>query len=137
MDNRLGCYVALEAARLVAEGGGAPGDVVAVAAVQEEITFGGARTTAFAVQPDIAIIVDVTHATDVPGIEEREEGAHHFGAGPVIGRGSILHPPSSRPFLRRRRGRGDPLPRCGLRGGRRAPTPTRVHFTRAGIPCGS
>src|SRR4051812_40231685 len=41
MDNRLGCFVALEAARLVAEAGGAPGDVVAVAAVQEEATFGG------------------------------------------------------------------------------------------------
>ena len=41
MDNRLGCYVALEAARLVAEAGGAPGDVVAVAVAQEEITFGG------------------------------------------------------------------------------------------------
>ena len=46
MDNRLGCYVALEAARLVAEAGGAPGDVYAVAVSQEEITFGGARTTA-------------------------------------------------------------------------------------------
>ena len=41
MDNRLGAYVAYEAARLVAEAGGAPGDVAAVAAVQEEITFGG------------------------------------------------------------------------------------------------
>src|SRR3954468_23392084 len=41
MDNRLGCYVAYEAARLVSEAGGAPGDVVAVAAVQEETTFGG------------------------------------------------------------------------------------------------
>jgi endoglucanase len=43
MDNRLGCYVALEAARLVAEAGGAPGDVYALAVVQEEITFAGAR----------------------------------------------------------------------------------------------
>ena len=46
LDNRLGAYVALEAARRVAEAGGAPGDVVAVAAVQEEVgDFGGARTT--------------------------------------------------------------------------------------------
>src|SRR6185369_8507820 len=36
MDNRLGCFVALEAARLVAEGGGAPGDVAAAAVTQEE-----------------------------------------------------------------------------------------------------
>src|SRR5262245_37485717 len=38
MDNRLGCYVAFEAARLVAEAGGAPGDVAACAVTQEEIT---------------------------------------------------------------------------------------------------
>ena len=63
MDNRLGCYVAYEAARLVAEGGGAPGDVVAVAAVQEETTFGGSKTIAYSLQPDVAIVVDVTHAT--------------------------------------------------------------------------
>src|SRR4051794_24430009 len=63
-DNRLGCYVALEAARLVSEAGGAPGDVYAVAVAQEEITFGGARTTAYSLRPDIAIVVDVTFATD-------------------------------------------------------------------------
>src|SRR5687767_6595339 len=63
MDNRLGCYVALEAARLVAEAGGAPGDVAGVAVAQEEITFGGAHTTAYTLRPDIAVVVDVTFAT--------------------------------------------------------------------------
>jgi endoglucanase len=92
MDNRLGCYVALEAARLVHEAGGAPGEVLAMAVVQEEITFAGARTSAFRTRPDVAIVVDVTHATDVPGVEERELGAHALGSGPVIDRGSTLHP---------------------------------------------
>jgi endoglucanase len=92
MDNRLGCYVAYEAARLVAEAGGATGDVVAVAAVQEEITFAGARTVAHSLRPDVALVVDVTHATDAPGIDERENGTHPFGSGPVIERGSTLHP---------------------------------------------
>src|SRR5215212_7516212 len=58
MDNRLGCYVAYEVARLVSDAGGAPGDVAGVAVTQEEITFAGARTTAFTLQPDIAIVVD-------------------------------------------------------------------------------
>ena len=92
MDNRLGCYVAYEAARLVSEAGGAPGDVVAVAVVQEETTFGGATTTAYALRPDVAIIVDVTHATDAPGVDVAEVGAHPFGSGPVIERGSNLNP---------------------------------------------
>ena len=92
MDNRLGCYVAYEAARLVAEAGGAPGDVCALAVAQEEITFAGARTTAFSLEPDLAVVVDVTFATDAPGSDEKELGAHKFGSGPVIGRGSTLDP---------------------------------------------
>src|SRR3954463_2262325 len=67
MDNRIGCYVALEAARLVDEAGGAPGDVAAVAVAQEEITFGGAHTTAYSLRPDVAIAVDVTFETRPPG----------------------------------------------------------------------
>ncbi|HEY6759438.1 MAG TPA: M20/M25/M40 family metallo-hydrolase [Baekduia sp.] len=92
MDNRLGCFVAYEAARLVAEAGGALGDVVAVAAVQEEITFAGSRTAAHALRPDVALVVDVTHATDAPGVDEKENGSHPLGSGPVIERGSTMHP---------------------------------------------
>src|SRR5919199_1874003 len=92
LDNRVGCYVTLEAARLVAEAGGAPGDVYAVAVAQEEITFGGARTTAYSLRPDIAIAVDVTFATEQPGLDEKELGRHTFGSGPVITRGSTLSP---------------------------------------------
>jgi endoglucanase len=92
MDNRLGCFVAFEVARMVAEAGGAPGDVAGVAVTQEEITFAGARTTAFTLQPDIAIVVDVTFSTDAPGSEEKEIGSHKFGTGPVITRGSTLDP---------------------------------------------
>jgi len=92
MDNRLGCWVALEAARLVAEAGGAPGDVAAVGAAQEEITFAGAQTTAFAYEPAVAIVVDVTFETKQPGVEEREEGPHPFGSGAVVSRGATLDP---------------------------------------------
>jgi endoglucanase len=92
MDNRIGCYVALEAARLVAEAGGAPGDVYACAVTQEEISFGGAYTTAYTLRPDIAIAVDVTFETQPPGHEEKELGRHRFGSGPVITRGSTLNP---------------------------------------------
>jgi putative aminopeptidase FrvX len=93
MDNRLGSYVALEAARLVAEAGGAPGAVAGVAVVQEEITFAGAKTTAFSLEPQVAVVVDVTHATDAPGIDPKEVGGKHpLGSGPVITRGATIHP---------------------------------------------
>ena len=74
------------------EAGGAPGDVIAVAAVQEETGLNGARTVAHSLRPGLAIAVDVTHATDAPGIDETEIGRHHFGSGPVIERGTPLHP---------------------------------------------
>jgi putative aminopeptidase FrvX len=93
LDNRLGSYVALEVARRVAAADEPVAATVAgVAAVQEEITMAGSRTTAFAVDPDVAIAVDVTHATDAPGIDKKENGDHALGSGPVIGRGSTLNP---------------------------------------------
>jgi endoglucanase len=92
LDNRVGCYVAAEAARLVADAGGAPGDVVALAVVQEETTFAGSQTSAFALKPDVAIAVDVTFATDQPGVELGERTKHTLGSGPVIARGTALHP---------------------------------------------
>lgn len=92
MDNRLGAYVALESLRRVHERGTIAGSVAAVAAVQEEIGLFGARTAAFQTRPDIAVAVDVTHATDAPGVDEKEIGTHPLGSGPAIGRGSTLSP---------------------------------------------
>ena len=92
MDNRLGCYVALEVARRCHGQGGHAASVAGVAAVQEEIGINGARTSAYLLEPEIAIVVDVTHATDAPGIEEKESGSHPLGSGPVIGRGATLSP---------------------------------------------
>lgn len=92
MDNRLGAYVALESLRRCAEGDGPGGSMAAVAAVQEEIGLFGARTAAFQLRPDVAIAVDVTHATDAPGVDEKELGSSPLGSGPVIGRGSTLSP---------------------------------------------
>jgi endoglucanase len=93
MDNRLGAYVALEALRRTAvERGSLKGSFAAVAAVQEEIGLYGARTSAFEVRPDLALAIDVTHATDAPGVDEKEVGSHPLGSGPAIGRGSTLSP---------------------------------------------
>ena len=92
MDNRLGAYVALESLRRCAEGPGPGGSFAAVAAVQEEIGLFGARTAAFQVRPDVAVAIDVTHATDAPGVDEKQLGTSPLGSGPVIGRGSTLSP---------------------------------------------
>jgi putative aminopeptidase FrvX len=95
IDNRIGCFVVLEALRLLAKdtsfSGFAP-CVSAVGTTQEEIAYtgGGARTSAFALEPDAAIVVDVTHATDYPGVEKKEIGDFPLGCGPVLSRGSAV-----------------------------------------------
>jgi putative aminopeptidase FrvX len=135
LDNRLGAYVALEAARLVAQDGGAPGEVVAVASVQEEITFAGARTTAYALEPDVAVVVDVTHATDAPGIEVREIGKHELGSGPVIERGSIISPAVFE--LLHDTAEAEGIPFTISASARSTGTDAdAVHISRAGIPTG-
>lgn len=133
MDNRLGCFVALETARLVAEAGGAPGDVYAVAVAQEEITFGGSRTTAYSLRPDVAIAVDVTFATDQPGISEQELGKHRFGSGAVITRGSTLDPTVFELLYETAEAEGIPFTvDASARG--TGTDADAIHISRAGIP---
>jgi putative aminopeptidase FrvX len=94
IDNRVGAYVVLEALRLLARDGAPNAGAVAVATVQEEIGYsgGGARSSAFALEPDVALVVDVTFATDVPEVNKKEVGDHKVGGGPVLSRGSATHP---------------------------------------------
>jgi len=135
MDNRLGAFVALEAARLVSEEGGAPGDVAAVAVAQEEITFAGARTSTFALDPGVAIVVDVTFSTDPPGHNLKELGKHPTGSGPVIMRGSTLHPQVFE--LLHETAEAHDIPFTVDVSGRDTGTDAdAVHLSRAGVPTG-
>src|SRR3712207_8558703 len=88
----MGAFVVLEALRLLSEEENFAAEVVAVASVQEEIGLYGARGAAFGLDPDAAIAVDVTHATDTPGIPKNEHGDHSLGSGPVITRAANLSP---------------------------------------------
>lgn len=92
LDNRVGCYVAARSAQIVSEAGGAAGDFLAMAVVQEEVGLRGAGTAAYRHRPDVAIVVDVTHATDTPGIELGEITKAPLGSGPAIERGTVIHP---------------------------------------------
>ena len=103
---------------------------------QEEITFGGARTTAYSLRPDVAIAVDVTFATDQPGLDEKEVGRHRFGSGPVLTRGSTLDPRVFELLHETGRGRGHPVHRRPPRRAPRARTPTRSTSRAPGIPTG-
>ena len=93
IDDRIGAFVVLEALRRYAAKPGAA-RVIAVATTQEEIAWhgGGAAVSAAASGAAMAIVVDVTHATDTPGIEKKEIGDNPLGGGPVLSRGSIVSP---------------------------------------------
>ena len=88
IDNRIGAYIVLEAARRAKDSGA---EVVAVATVQEEIGGIGAYVASHQLEPDVAIAVDVTHATDVPGVNKKQEGDLAFGSGPGLTAGSYVH----------------------------------------------
>jgi putative aminopeptidase FrvX len=92
VDNRMGAFVVLEALRLLFEEENIGAEVVAVACVQEEIGLYGARGAAFGLDPDAAIAVDVTHATDTPGVSKNEHGDHALGSGPVLKRATNISP---------------------------------------------
>jgi putative aminopeptidase FrvX len=81
-DNRIGCALAVEAVRILASEGH-PNAVYAVGTVQEEVGTRGAKTSAFAIDPDVGIILEVDIAGDVPGIKP-EESAVKLGGGPTL-----------------------------------------------------
>jgi putative aminopeptidase FrvX len=91
IDNRIGAFVVLEALRLLATDR-PRASVSAVATTREEIaaTGGGARSSASRLEPDVAIVVDVTHATDYPGVDKRKHGDYRLGSGPTISRGASV-----------------------------------------------
>jgi endoglucanase len=133
LDNRVGCYVAARAAQLVHEAGGSPGDFMAVAVVQEETTFAGSRTSVFRHEPDVAIAIDVTFATDQPGVELGQLSKHPFGSGPVLFRGTMLNP---RAFeLLHEVAEAEDIPFTVQSEGRDTGTDAdAIHLIRAGVP---
>jgi putative aminopeptidase FrvX len=135
MDNRVGCYVAAEAARLVAESGRARGDVLALAVAQEETTFAGSRTSAFAHEPDVAVVVDLTFATDQPGVQLGPITKHDLDSGPVVARGTTLHPLVFEQLYEAGEAEGIPFTVESL--GRGTGTDAdAIHLSRGGVPTG-
>jgi endoglucanase len=92
-DNRIGTFAVAEALRLLRESGARlQAEVCAVANVQEEVGLFGARQIAYSLQPDLAIVVDVTHATDYPLINKTKHGDVRLGKGPTLTHGGCNHP---------------------------------------------
>jgi putative aminopeptidase FrvX len=93
IDNRMGGFIIAEVMRRLAKHKAKLAvTVIAANCVQEEIGGYGARMVTYRLQPDVAICLDVTHATDTPGIEKSKHGSVKLGAGPSVTHGTACHP---------------------------------------------
>lgn len=92
-DNRIGTWAAAEALRRVAERrGDLQACVVAASTIQEENGLYGATMAAYRLRPGVALVIDVTHATDTPQASKTKHGDIRLGRGPVLSLGSSNHP---------------------------------------------
>ena len=92
-DNRIGTFAVAEALRLIKEGKRKLyAEVCAVSNVMEEVGSLGARQIAYSLQPSVAVVVDVTHATDYPTVNQQMHGAISIGGGPTLTHGGCNHP---------------------------------------------
>lgn len=92
-DNRIGIYAAAEVLRRVAaRRNELKLRLVALSTVQEEIGLRGAEIATRRLDPDMAIVFDVCHATDVPGISSAKHGDVQMGKGPTVTHGGSNHP---------------------------------------------
>ena len=91
LDNRLGGFVIAQVMARLAKRK-PKSTVIAVNAVQEEIGGHGAKMVAHRLNPDVAVVLDVTHSTDTPGIDHSVHGEVKLGGGPSITHGTCNHP---------------------------------------------
>ena len=135
MDDKIGLWVVLEAFRRAVASGPLPCELFVASTVQEEIGLRGAKTSAHAVDPHVAIAVDVTHATDCPTIDKKTEGDVGLGRGPVVYRGPNMNPHVVDRLLAAGTSRDIPIQLAAS--GRATPTDANaLQMTRSGVATG-
>ncbi len=93
LDNRIGGFIISEVIRELSGKGKKPAaNCVALNAIQEEIGGFGAKMASYRLQPDVCLVLDVTHATDSPGIDHDKQGKVELGKGPSLTHGTANHP---------------------------------------------
>ena len=92
-DNRIGTFAVAEALRQLSEQKGKlKAEILAVSNIMEEVGLLGARQIAYTLKPDVALVVDVTHATDYPTVNVHQHGDVKIGKGPALTHGGCNHP---------------------------------------------
>ncbi len=92
LDDKMGSFIVSRVFAEVKNAGGATSELVCVSTVQEEVGLRGGTTSGYGVDPDVAIVVEVTHATDTPDVDPKGIGRVEVGKGPVLARGANINP---------------------------------------------
>ncbi len=135
LDNRVGCAILVEVLKRVES----KATVYGVGTVQEEVGLKGAKTSAYSINPDMALALDVTISGDHPGIKE-EDAPSQAGKGPAIiltdasGRGLITHPQVKELLITTAKEEEIPYQLEVSDGG--TTDASSIHLTRQGIPTG-
>lgn len=92
-DNRAGSFAVAETVRQLKESKARlNAEILFVSNIMEEVGLFGARQIAYSLKPDVALVVDVTHATDYPTVSKQQHGDIKMGGGPTITHGGPNHP---------------------------------------------
>ncbi|MEI7909558.1 MAG: M42 family metallopeptidase [Verrucomicrobiota bacterium] len=93
LDNRIGGYIIAQVMKRLATSKKKPTcSLVCLNAIQEEIGGHGATMATYRIQPELCICLDVTHATDTPGLDPAKTGSVKLGGGPTLTHGTANHP---------------------------------------------
>ena len=134
-DDKMGAFVVAEALRLLSGEKKLKAAVYGVSSVQEEISFAGAQTSAFHIEPSVAIAVDVGNSTDTPGISKERHGEIKLGLGPIIDRGSSVSPRVEETLMKVARARKIPF-QVGASPRWTGTDADAVFKSRGGVACG-
>ncbi|WNY25991.1 M42 family metallopeptidase [Methanolapillus millepedarum] len=138
-DNRAGLVIMIEAMRRLKDKK-IEATVCAVGTVQEEVGLKGAKTSAYAVDADVALAIDTTIPGDHPGIS-KNDSALEIGKGPVVtiadasGRGLIAHPTVVKWIRESAKSKKIDVQLGVGEGG--TTDATSIHLTKEGIPTGT
>jgi endoglucanase len=132
-DNRVGTFAVAEAARFLSQSKGLHAEVCAVSNIQEEVGLLGARQIAYSLKPDVALVVDVTHATDYPTVNKPQHGNVKLGQGPTVTHGGCNHPEVVARLERIAKARKIPLQHEAMSSTSGTDTDA-IFWTRGGIP---
>jgi putative aminopeptidase FrvX len=92
IDNRIGGFILSQVlANLTGEAPRQTATVFAVNAIQEELGGSGMKMISYRLEPSVAVVLDVTHATDSPGIDRNKHGSIKLGNGPTVTHGTANH----------------------------------------------